>query len=252
MSDMEDLKILVLDDDELFHQLLSLLLDSIGYKNVEFTQTINEALEQIKLFKPDILILDINLNNNESGIDFAKMINKDHKIPIIFITSNYHKDIYSKAKLTGPCQFLDKQLSELKLQQAIELTVLQSEKKEEQVSDQAYKKIVDRLNLKSGWFIRKGKYLKKVDIQDIQWIESEGKYCMVYTTDNSYAASMPLKEVADRLIPYNFLRIHRSFVINREKIQVLDLENNFVKVGEHEIPIGRNYRKELISQLENI
>ena len=251
MIETQELKILVLDDDELFNKLLILLLDSIGYQKVECTQTISEAMERLETFEPDIMILDINLSKNESGIDFAKEVNRDRNIPIIFITSNYAQDIYHEAKAAGPCQFLDKQLSELKLRQAIELTILQSERKATKPNSD-YQKIVDKLNLKSGWFIRKGKYLKKVDIQDIQWIESEGKYCMVYTHDNSYAASMPLKEVADRLVPYNFIRIHRSFIINREKIQVLDLENNFVRVGENEIPIGRNYRKELITQLENI
>lgn len=243
---MSDLNIMVLDDDDLFIKLVSLLLDNIGCNEVKYTQTIDDALKCLETFEPDLFILDINLDNNESGIEFAKMVNKNRSIPIIFITSNFSDDTYAEAKLTGPCQFLDKQLSELKLKQAIELTMLQ---RKQESNNTAQAKTASKVNLKSGWFIKKGKYLKKVDIHNIRWIESEGKYATVKTHDNSYIVNLSLKEVADRLMPYDFIRIHKSYIINKEKIQAVDLVNNIVKIEEHEIPIGRNYRAPLLNQL---
>jgi len=249
MINMSDLNIMVLDDDDLFIKLVSLLLDNLGCKQVKYTQTIEDALKCLETFTPDLFILDINLDNNESGIEFAKMVNKDKTKPIIFITSNFSEDTYDEAKLAGPCQFLDKQLSELKLRQAIELTLLQSRRQETTTTNTAQTKPASKVNLKSGWFIKKGKYLKKVDIANIRWIESEGKYATVKTHDNSYIVNLSLKEVADRLMPYDFIRIHKSYVINKEKIQAIDLVNNVVKIEEHEIPIGRNYRTLLLNQL---
>jgi DNA-binding LytR/AlgR family response regulator len=246
MVETTNLNILVLDDDDMFIKLISLLLDNIGVKRVEYTQTIDEAFKTMEAFKPDVLILDINLDKNESGIEFAKMVNKGQDIPVIFITSNYSEDIYLEAKMTGPCQFLDKQLSELKLRQAIELTVLQTKKQEDDV---IYQKIIQKPNLESGWFIKKGKYLRKVEIKDINWIESEGKYCTVFTDDTNYIVNLSLKEVADRLEPYEFVRIHRSFVVNKAKIQAIDLVGNLVKIFEKDFPIGRSYRSSLLSQL---
>ena len=252
MINTKELNILVLDDDELFIKLVAVLLDNIGCREVKYTHTIEEALKCMETFDPDMLILDINLDDNESGIDFAKAVNKDQSIPIIFITSNFSEDIYAEAKMTSPCQFLDKQLSELKLKQAIELTMLQSQKKEDNTATATYQKMANKLNLKSGWFIKKGKYLRKVDIHTIQWIESDGKYSTVKTHDNSYIVNLSLKEVADRLMPYDFIRIHRSYIVNKEKIQAIDLVNNIVKIESHEFPIGRNYRASLLSQLAGI
>lgn len=249
MKDTADLKILVLDDDDMFIKLISLLLEKIGIKQVKYTQNISEALGTLEHFDPDVLMLDINLQEHETGIDFARTVNKNRHIPVIFITSNYSEEIYLEAKLTGPCQFLDKQLSELKLRQAIELTVLQNSKQEEEV---IYQKIIQKPNLKSGWFIKKGKYLRKVNLDEINWIESEGKYCTVKTDETNYIVNLSLKEVAERLLPYNFIRIHRSFVINKEKIQAVDLVNNLVRINNSEFPIGRSYRNPLLNQLADI
>ena len=88
MVETTNLNILVLDDDDMFIKLISLLLENIGVKRVEYTQTIDEAFKTMETFDPDVLILDINLDKNESGIEFAKMVNKGRDIPVIFITSN--------------------------------------------------------------------------------------------------------------------------------------------------------------------
>lgn len=104
--------------------------------------------------------------------------------------------------------------------------------------------------LTNSFFIRVNNFLKKVTFDDILWIHADGNYCFIHTKDKKYAARTSLKKLADRLQPHRFIQIHRSFVVQLDLIDKIDVHANMVTVGDKELPIGRVYKDNLFQCLK--
>ena len=87
---------------------------------------------------------------------------------------------------------------------------------------------------------KKGK--REISSKNILFIKSEGAYIELHTTNEIIIQRMLLKDI-ETLLPKQFVRIHRSYIINKD---VVDKKTStIVTVGEHELPISRNYKKNL-------
>jgi DNA-binding LytR/AlgR family response regulator len=82
--------------------------------------------------------------------------------------------------------------------------------------------------------------LVKIEISEIQYIESLKDYVKIVIGDKPVVTLSSMKAIEEKLIAPDFIRVHRSFIVNIRKIQYI--HRNFVKVGEKEIPIGDNYK----------
>lgn len=81
-------KILIVEDELLIAKVYSIHLENAGYKIVGVVSTISAALPFINSNSPDLILLDIQLKNNESGIELAKTIRTKNSCQIIFTTGN--------------------------------------------------------------------------------------------------------------------------------------------------------------------
>jgi DNA-binding LytR/AlgR family response regulator len=96
-------------------------------------------------------------------------------------------------------------------------------------------------------FIRQDSRLMKINHQQIHYIEAEKDFSSVYFDDRKLLAGMHLKMFEGMLPADQFCRIHRSFIINISKIT--SINGNMAELGKKEVPIGANYKNDLIKKL---
>ena len=115
------LKILIVEDEQNYADTLEMFVDELGYETAGIAP---EGKKAIKLFdnsQPDLVLMDINLKGELTGIDLARIFQGKKDIPIIFITSFEDKETFNKAKQTGPFDYLIKPFEPKTLQRSIEL-----------------------------------------------------------------------------------------------------------------------------------
>lgn len=98
------------------------------------------------------------------------------------------------------------------------------------------------------FFVKADKKLVKINFDDIVYIEGLKDYVIIKNETNRVITLQTMKSLEDKLPPQTFRRIHRSFIVNMNKIQALD--GSVVEVMEKgqvkHLPIGKNYRDELL------
>lgn len=101
-------------------------------------------------------------------------------------------------------------------------------------------------------FVRRESGYKKVSTDDIIYLEAQRNYCNIHLTKgNTYTVSIPMNEVYDDLSPYQFKKVHRSYIINMSHIDIY-YGNMVVMTESHHIPIGREYREIIAKEFTQI
>lgn len=99
-----------------------------------------------------------------------------------------------------------------------------------------------------GYFtVRSNRQTSRIDFEDLLYIESLADYIKIHRVDGEPVTSKEKISHMEKVLPGNFLRIHRSFIVNRSKITSYSREH--VMLGDLELPISRTYRKEVVSRL---
>jgi DNA-binding LytR/AlgR family response regulator len=96
-------------------------------------------------------------------------------------------------------------------------------------------------------FFKVDKKMVKTNMKDILYIESIKDYVKVRTTEKEIITQQKISYLEESLPKDQFLRIHRSFIINRERIDAFSATD--VEIGKHHVPIGRNYKNDVIKAL---
>lgn len=240
---MANIRILSVEDDPIYSETIRMIVEQSGYDLVGQFANGEEALLAIKAIQPDLLLLDIRIEGSLSGIELAEKVGEG--IPTIFITSLREKEIFQKAKGTKPVAFILKPFDSLMLQNTIELAVSQLAGEERGVLSE--KDVI----VKDSFFIKEKNNLIKVPMSAINYIEAEDKYSTVYTNEKKFVLRISLNELLANL-PTNFIRTHRSIIVDATKIDRLNLETHELLVGNKTLPIGATYKELLISRLRKI
>lgn len=85
---MKKLKVLIAEDEAIIALDIQLYLESIGYKVCHIAMTTDEAISLTKKHRPDVIIMDILLKGDKTGIDASHLIQQESQIPIIYLTGN--------------------------------------------------------------------------------------------------------------------------------------------------------------------
>jgi DNA-binding LytR/AlgR family response regulator len=238
---MEDkIQILVVEDDPIISEDLQGIISDFGYTALEPVADASSALKAIRTYKPDLCLLDIHLGSEIDGIRLSKMIRDEWGIPFVFLTAFNDRDTIEKIKETGAKGYLVKPVNEHNLQAAIEMALVKDDN-EPPVDHQA-------ANSTDSIFIKVKDRLMKFKFDDIQYFEAYDNYAFLYTHDKKHILSSNLKQIEERLTGPQFLRIHRSFIVNLEKVEGIGGQN--VMVGKKELPIGKTYRDVLLNRID--
>jgi len=105
--------------------------------------------------------------------------------------------------------------------------------------------------LKQKYFFVKADYkIIKITIDDILFIEGMGEYIRIYTNQEKIVTLMSLTKMVETLPEHQFIRIHRSYIINIDKVNFV--QNNVVSIGEHQLPVSKSQKKTFIRFIDSI
>ncbi|MFB2118482.1 response regulator transcription factor [Parapedobacter sp. 2B3] len=120
---MFDIRVLIVEDDPIIAEDIKEMLNNVDYSVSGIAYTKDEALRIMDREKPDLALLDINLNGQHEGYDVAEYINKSRKIPFLYLTSYSSKEFVEKAKHTMPMGYIVKPFREEELYSSIEIAL---------------------------------------------------------------------------------------------------------------------------------
>lgn len=234
MSKFNKPSILIVEDEPLIADDIAMILERNGYTISEILDNAEDALNHLSNNNVDLILCDVNIEGDADGIQLAHQINSKFQIPIIFLTSYYDNNTLKRAKAAKPAAYIVKPFDEGDLVANIELVSLKS-------GSRSQSPIIEK------FFVRDKSELKAIEIHDIVYVESDDNYANIYTGNNKYVVSHTLKSVQERLPESIFIRIHKSYLINFNKIT--SIYEGIVYLDEVKLNIGRAYKEELLKKL---
>lgn len=241
--------ILIVEDEMIIAANISLQLTHLGYEVTGIIPRAEEVLPHIRLHVPDILLLDINLKGDIDGIQLAHLIQKEFKIPIIYLTANADEAHFERAKETNPYAFISKPFKKLDLQRAIELTIIRIQNETETEKTIPIDNEIPFV-LSDCIFVRSHNKMVKVCLNDILFIEAERNYCKIHCKDKEHLLVTTLKDLEEKLTSNNLLRIHRSFIVNLSHIDEIAMSH--VVIAKKAIPLSAELKKQLLQRIQKI
>ncbi len=96
----------------------------------------------------------------------------------------------------------------------------------------------------SYFFVKSGYKIQKILVDEIIYVESMGDYIRFYLEDKKVVALLSMARIISFLPADRFIQIHRSYIINMEKINFI--QNNIISLGQYQLPISKSRKKELM------
>lgn len=238
---MDSLNILIIEDTKSESDELSQVLINHNYSIIGVAANYGDALKMYYANTVDLIIIDVFLNGLPEGITFAETIciTPNACKPFIFLTSSKDRHIFDRAKLTKPFGFLMKPFNELEVLYAIEMAI-------ERFYNQTNTFVSEDLNVVLGneyFFVKKNKSLKKVKLEDLIYIEVEDRYCHLITSNENFIISISLTKMTEFLDEKKFVKTHRNFLVNINKINEIIINDNLIIMeGGHKVILSENYK----------
>ena len=220
------LRCLIIDDEELARTLLKTYADKLGYLEVVGTyENPVEALDVAKNKEIDLVFLDIQMPDLK-GTSLAKML--PDNCQVIFTTA------YAEYALEGfELNAVDYLLKPITFERFL--------KSVSKISASKNNDLDKTITVKSGYD------LHKLLLDDINYIESDGEYVNFHMQSPKVMSYQSLKSLEKILDPSLFMRVHRSYIINKAKVK--SLKGRELTIGSHHIPVSDTYIDRVKSEL---
>jgi DNA-binding LytR/AlgR family response regulator len=230
------IKCIIVDDEKLAREVLSvLILKSDKLVLLEQFSNAIDAIKYLNANKVDLVFLDIHMPNF-SGFDFVQTIKDPPKVILVTVDKNFALEAFNYNCISD---YLIKPLVEERFNKAINRISIKREKSLVPLNpnDSSVKEI----------YVNIDKRLIKIDISSINFIQANGDYILIRTEGTNYTVHTTLKKIEDKLPKTSFLKIHRSYIINVNKI--IDIQDSTVLIGKDLIPVSKNNRPILMESL---
>lgn len=229
------IRCIAVDDEAL---ALDLLEDNI--RRTPFLKLIKrctssfEALEFLRNETVDLIFLDIRMPDL-SGLQLLKLIQQK---PLVILITAYEKYAVEGFEL-DVVDYLMKPVSYERFLKAVtkarELTNLRRTVAQQTVN-------LDKTTGSTGFmFVKSGYKQVRINFSEILYVEGLKDYVKIYDSDKPIITQMSIKSILGKLPPNDFVRVHRSFIINIHKIEFV--QRMQIRVGNKNVPIGESYRE---------
>ena len=227
----KSIRTLIIDDEEDWRDAISARVEA--HPKLELMGVFESPMAAYDLITEgvvDLILLDVEMPE-ANGVEFMRHLSKPPMV--VFITS--HRDFAIESYEVKAVDYLLKPLSAGRFMQAIEKVMALLEAETEPVSDDNF------------FFIRENSSFVKIDVANILFLKSLENYIQIITPTRIYTTLMPLSAAENSLPKAQFLRVHRSFLVNILKVTVVNKTE--LLIDAHEIPIGRAYADVVFNSL---
>lgn len=224
---MNKIKCIIVDDEPLAISLLEQYVQKIPFLELVFsTENPIEALEYIQNNGSDLIFLDIQMPEL-TGINFMKIVGAKQKYILTTAYSEYALEGYEH-------NIVDYLLKPISFERCLKSAVKAQERFSFQEED-------------AHFFVKSSGQQHRINFNEILYIESIKDYVNIRTAGEEYIVLDTLKSMESQLSD-KFVRIHKSFIINLDKIKSIGAKK--LVLSEQEIPIGDSYRANLLERLK--
>lgn len=230
---------IIIDDDKLSRRVIEEFINKT--ENLILAGSFSTAVEAINFLKQqeniDLIFLDIEMPEM-SGIDFLDTLKNLPQIIIISAKGKYALDAFEY----DVTDYLLKPISYARFYKAVDKALNRTQ----------------RSNLssigKDEIFIKKNSSLVRLKYDEILWIEALENYVVFNTFADKFTIHFTMKAIEQKLPPKKFVRVHRSFIINKSSIN--EIEDNAILMktidGIKSVPIGKSFKDKLMNDLNLI
>lgn len=256
------------------------LLGALGYDLEVF-----EDFPQLGDFLPvaraaDLLFLEVTPETFDRVEELVRKAGEYRKIPVVYLTDNKEEVFFSRIKQTRPFGFLPKPLDLGSIRRVVELALVyetniagvNGKANGNGSSYQTYVGTDGELRDAEGslldddhrfvpvmqfaedplvkyFFTKVGNKLKKISLDDVLFVEVEGKYSCIQLNDRRYNVKASLKELLEKFPANRFVRVSRNFIVNLDAVDYIDTLQYVIRLGGKDIPVSRTYKDELMSRI---
>lgn len=247
---MNPVRVFIVEDKALIAESLHTALTKAGYIVCGKATSGEEALELIKTEAPDVILMDIQLAGKLDGIQTVEHIQQEQPVPVIYLTDFHDKETINRAKHTQPAAYLLKPFKASDLLIAIDIAFYNASHGKEAQPGRNEKTEDIFFAFTDRFFIREKDVMYRVNLSDLLWIEADGSYCKIKTVLKTFTLSISLKVFTEKFSHPLLMRVHRSFVVNIDRIMAV--KGNMLLIGDTEIPTSETYREEVLKRLQMI
>lgn len=246
-------KAVIIDDEGNVRNLHKQLLCD-NFPDIEVVaeaDSVADGIQAIKNNDPDIVLLDIEIKGG-TGFNVLQKC-KPYQFKLVFITA--FNEFAIKAIKFSAMDYILKPVNEFEFIQAIENAL---ERIEQQETEKQLDNFMDHYEKKTQskkLVLRTSEAMHLVDIADILYCKSDNSYTTFYIKDQKdILVSRGLKEYAELLEGYDFLRPHQSYLVNLHAIKMVDKSDGgfIIMTNGSEVPVSSRRKQMLLSQLEQL
>ncbi len=232
------IRCIIIEDQPPAQRVLKKYIADVG--TMELKGTFADALQAMEFLKTvgvDLIFLDIHLPKI-SGIDFLKMLSEKPQVILTTAFPDYALESYEY----DVTDYLLKPFSFERFVQAVSKVDVNPSEKSHQTSTSVTDSKSEVIFIKSGY------ELIKLIVSDIHFIHSDADYTEVFTTEKKYLSQEPLRYWEETLDNEQFIRTHRSYILNISKIEKI-VGNQVLLDEQTRIPIGRAYKENFMQHV---
>ena len=250
-------RVLIVDDEQLaLNRLTRLLEQAEDVEVVGAAETGSDALDAIKRLHPDLVLLDVEMPQMD-GFDVVEALGrhcsaKDLPPPLIaFVTAYPHFAV--EAFETGAIDFLCKPVRLPRLEKMLgrarsALTARDATRRLDALRTnlKELRGAAAHIEERHIWVRHRGELLR-IRAGDIEWVEAEAAYVNLHLSKGSYLIRNSIGSLADELSDEGFVRVHKSALVNRNKVERVATGDR-IRLVLHsgaEVPVGRKFREAL-------
>ena len=227
------LRVIVVDDEPLAMQLIAdYVRKTPGLELVFQTTKVLEALQWVQDGKADLAFLDIQMPEL-TGIQFMKIIRNSCKVIITTAYADFALEGYEYDVI----DYLLKPVTFERFLIAANKAMLKTNSRQESVAPESPAYI----------FVKSEYRVQKIDVADILYIEALRDYIAIHTSSSKIMSLESMKNMEAMLPVKDFIRIHKSFIINRGKIDFI--ERGKVVIGKNYLAVGETYRERFMKEI---
>lgn len=254
---MAKVKVLIVEDELLIAEDLAAWLEDYGFEVTGIASTGNQAFLLYKKNKPDVMLIDIELDGEMDGVELAHMINQTRPIPFIFLSGNFDPVTLARVKHTNPSNFIVKPFEEQQLSISIDMAIANFASSKTPLTPQIEPEKTGKENenyflLKDRIFIKNRNKRVRIMITDILYVKADNQYADLFTMEGRHTLGFTLNHSLEKLDHPLFCRVSKSYIVNLNYVEGLGYGDNSLFINEQEIRIGAKFKDEFLRRLRRL
>ncbi len=254
------MRVLIAEDEPLAARRLMMELGRRGDVDVVGTcYDGNSARKAILECRPDVVLLDIKMPG-QSGFEVIDNLETDHP-PLVIFTTAFERFAVSAFR-SNAVDYLLKPIDRDELDQSLDRARLRLREHDAESRALELNSVVSQMRADADevagyetvFWVKTAKQNIRVNIHDIEVLEAVRDYVSLHTINRSYLMRSTMLCLEERLNPDQFVRVHRSFIINLDYVHAAKTKPGGVKViamrSGREVRVGRTYRAKLATSLQ--